>query len=175
MRHRNLFGTFLFCLGILVFAQHAKADAVHGVTFTLVNANLTGNPGDTLTWDYNVSNASGVQIQGLFVNSNVFSGGTANALAFDGFGAAGTIDNGASLQGVLFSFASDPLVSSSFNSGQFDLTVLLLDNDLTTIDLFSDYSATISPASANVPEPGTFMLLASGLLAGILASRRAAH
>jgi hypothetical protein len=175
MRNRNLLGTLLFCLGILAFEQPAKADTVDGVTFTLVNANPTGSPGDTLTWDYNVSNASGFQILGLFVSGGIFSGGTPNALAFDGFGASGTIDDGSSLQGVLFSFASDPSVSSSFNSGQFDLTVLLFDTNLDTIDLFADYTGTISPAAMNVPEPSTLLLLASALLAGFLFCRRAAH
>jgi PEP-CTERM motif-containing protein len=172
MRHRNLLGTLLFCLGILAFAQPAVADTVDGITFTLVNANLTGNPGDTLTWDYNVSNARGVQILGLFVSGNIFSGGTANSLAFDGFGPSGTIDNGFSLQGVLFRFFSDPLTSNSTNSGKFDLTVL--DANGKQIDLFAHYTATISPAG-NVPEPGTLALLASGLLAGLLVIRRAAH
>jgi|HubBroStandDraft_6_1064221.scaffolds.fasta_scaffold84212_2 hypothetical protein len=175
MRHRSLVGTLLLCLGILVFVQPAKADTVDGVTFTLVNANLTGNPGDTLTWDYNVSNASGFQILGLSVSGNIFDGGTANSLAFDGFGASGTINDGSSLQGVLFSFASDPSVSSSFNFGKFDLTVLLFDTNLDTVDLFAAYTGTISPAATNVPEPSTLLLLASALLAGFLVSRRAAH
>jgi hypothetical protein len=174
MRYRNLLGTLVFCLGILAFEQPAKADTVDGVTFTLVNANLTGSPGDTLTWDYNVSNASGFQILGLFVSGGIFSGGTPNALAFDGFGASGTINDGSSLQGVLFSFASDPSVSSSFNSGKFDLSVLLFDTNLDTPDLFVDYTGTIA-AATNVPEPSTLLLLASALLAGFLFSRRAAH
>lgn len=151
------------------------ADTVDGITFTLVNANLTGSPGDTLTWDYNVSNASGVQILGLFVSGGIFSGGAPNALAFDGFGPSGTIDDGSSLQGALFSFASDPLVSSSFNSGKLDLTVLLFDTNFTVIDLFADYTGTISPVTTNVPEPGTLLLLASGLIAGLLVCRRPAH
>jgi hypothetical protein len=175
MRHRNLLGTLLFCLGILVFVQPAKADTVDGVTFTLVNANLTGSPGDTLTWDYNVSNASGFQILGLFVSGGIFSGGTPNALAFDGFGASGTINDGSSLQGVLFSFASDPSVSSSFNFGQFDLTVLLFDTNLDTVDLFATYTGTISPAATNVPEPSTLLLLASALLAGFCSAAARRH
>jgi hypothetical protein len=175
MRNRNLLGTLLFCLGILAFEQPAKADSVDGVTFTLVNANLTGSPGDTLTWGYNVSNASGFQILGLFVSGGIFGGGTPDALAFDGFGPAGTIDDGSSLQGTLFSFTSDPLVSSSLNSGQFDLTVLLFDANFDVIDLFADYTGTIAPATSNVPEPDTLMLLGSGLLAGLLFLRRAAH
>jgi hypothetical protein len=168
MRHRNLLGTLLFCLGLLAVVQPAKADTMNGVTFSLVNANLTGSPGGTITWDYNVSNASGVQIEGLFVNGDIFSGGTPIASAFDDFGHA-PINNGSSLQGALFSFQSDPV--SSINSGQFTLTVELLDTIPMFIDLHADYSATISPAN-NVPEPGTLMLLASGLLAGLLIVRR---
>ena len=175
MRHTILLGTLLFCLGMPAFVKPAKADTVDGVTFTLVNANLAGSPGDTLTWSYNVTNTSGVQILGLFVNGGIFGGGTLDALAFDGFGPPGTIDDGSSLQGTLFSFTSDPLVSSSFNSGQFDLTVLLFDANFDTIDLFADYTGTISPATSNVREPGTLMLLGSGLLAGFLLLRRAAH
>jgi len=173
MCHRNLLGTLLFCLGILAFAQPVKADTVDGVTFTLVNANLTGHPGNTLTWDYNVSNASGAQIVGLFVSGNIFDGGTANSLAFDGFGPLGTIDTGSSLQGVLFSFFSDPSVQSSSNSGRFDLSILLADGEQS--DLFAHYTATISPVTTGVPEPGTLLLLASGLLAGFLVRRRATH
>jgi len=170
MRHRNLLGILLFCVGLLAIVQPAMADTVDGVTFTLVSADQAGNPGGTLTWDYNVSNASGVTIVGLFVNGGLFTGGTPNALAFDGFGTSGTIDNGSSLQGVLFSFASDPGVQNSFNSGQFDLTVLLEDNNGTFVDLFSDYTGTISP-KANVAEPGTLLFLVSGLLAALLALR----
>jgi len=175
MRHRNLLGILLFCLGILAFGQPAKADTVDGVTFTLVNANLTGSAGDVLTWDYNVSNASGFQILGLSVSGGLFSGGTPNALAFDGFGSSGTIDDGSSLQGVLFSFASDPLVSNSFNSGQFDLSVLLFDPNLDSVDLFANYTGTINTVTSNVAEPSILLLLASALLAGLLFSRRAGH
>jgi len=171
MRHRNLLGALLFCLGFLAIMQRAKADTVDGVTFTLVNPNLTGNPGQTLTWDYNVSNASGVQILGVFVNAGIFAGGTAIASAFDDFGHA-PIANGSSLQGVLYGFQSD-LVSST-NSGQFTLTVELEGASPMLIDLQTNYTASVSPAN-NVPEPATLILLASGLLAGLLISRRAAH
>jgi PEP-CTERM motif len=174
MRHRSLLRALLFCLGIFAFVRPVRADTMDGVTFTLVNANLTGSPGDTLTWDYNVSNASGVQIFGLFVDGGNFLDGIPNSLAFDGFGPSSTIDNGSLLQGVLFSFFSDPLTPNSFNSGKFALSIQLNDTNSTIIKLHADYSATISPA-ANVPEPGTLLLLASGLLAGLLVSRRAVH
>jgi hypothetical protein len=52
--------------------------------------------------------------------------------------------------------------------------VLLFDTNLDTIDLFTDYTGTIT-AATNVPEPSTLLLLASALLAGFLFGRRAAH
>jgi len=174
MRHLTLLGAMLFCLGSLALVQPAKADTVDGVTLNLVKATLTGTPGDILTWDYSVSNASGVQIKGLSVSGGIFLGGTPIALAFDNFN-NGPIADGSSLQGVLFSFASDPSVQDSFNSGKFELTVLLFDANFDTANLSADYSGTIRPATTNVPEPGTLVLLAGGLLAGLLISRRAAH
>jgi hypothetical protein len=47
-------------------------------------------------------------------------------------------------------------------------------NFANVIDLTDNYSATIT-SSAAVPEPGTLMLLGSGLLAGFLILRRAAN
>ncbi len=78
---------------------------------------------------------------------------------FDGFGAG--IADGSSMIGSLFSFTADPSVLNSFNSGSFDLQVLLADGSV--IDLFQNYSATIAPA-VSVPEPSAASLLLLTLL-----------
>jgi PEP-CTERM motif len=178
MRQRNLLGILLLCAGMLVVVPAAKADTVDGITFTVTNPDLSGSPGDTLTWDYSVANSSGLEVIALDVNAPAgFTGGTPDASVFDLFGPTGIIADGSTFTGTLFSFISDPAVSNSTNTGFFDLTVLLLDsqgNFVNVIDLTDNYSATIT-SSAAVSEPGTLMLLGSGLLAGLLFLRRAAH
>jgi len=163
---------------MLVVVPTAKADTVDGVTFTVTNPVLSRSPGDTLTWNYSVSNSSGLDAIALDLNAPVgFTGGIPDASVFDPFGPTGIIADGGTFTGTLFSFISDPAVSSSTNTGFFDLTVLLLDNQgnfVNVIDLVDNYSATIT-SSAAVPEPGTLILVGSGLLAGLLFLRRAAH
>jgi hypothetical protein len=178
MRHRNLLGILLFCAGILAVVPAAKADTVSGITFTVTNPDLSGSPADTLTWNYSVANSSGLDAIALDLNAPVgFTGGTPDESAFDLFGPTGIISDGSTFTGTLFSFISDPSVPNSSNAGFFDLTVLLLDsqgNFVNVIDLTDNYTATIT-SSAAVPEPGTLMLLGSGLLAGFLLLRRSAH
>jgi hypothetical protein len=176
MRDRNRLGLLLGCLCLLLFAGPAKADTVDGVTFTVLNPDLTGHPGDTLTWMYTVNNLNPAQLQIAFATINVLPGfavtdGSPDASAFDGFGSLGTIDYGSSwTDGILFAFtAAGPSVPHSFNSGQFDLTVYF--SDFSFIDLFENYSATITPAG-NVPEPGSMSLLLGGLLFSFLVLRK---
>ncbi len=176
MRRRSIFGILLGCLGLILFAGTARADTVSvgtgSITFSLVQADLTGNPGSTLTWNYDVANNSGEGIQALYVNGGSWLDGTPDSTVFDLFsGAGGTIGDGTSLTGILFNFTANLLPSNSFNSGTFDMGVIL--DDGTVVDLLADYTATVSPTSS-VPEPGTLLLLTSGLLAGFLISRRAA-
>lgn len=176
MRHRSLLGTLLFCFGLLTVVQSAKANNVDGVSFTLVNANLTGSPTDTLIWQYNIANNSGFSIFANKVDSSAWSGGVGDGSLFDFFAGSAFViaDQSSLLGGTLFGFIPDPGVSSSFNSGVFDLFVQLSDPNSDVIDLSASYTATIN-SSTNVPEPGTLMLLANGLLVGFLVLRRAAQ
>ena len=150
------------CLLTLICAAVASADAI---TFSLLQPGLTGTPGSALTFRYSVTNNSGGILYGLAINADPFSDGTPDASVFDAFGSG--IANGATLTGRLFAFAADPLVANSFNSGTFDLTVLLADG-ITTQDLFANYSVTIQ--SGNAPEPGVGWLMVAGLL--VLATMR---
>jgi len=173
MRVRNLLGAMVFCLGFFGAGQPAKADTVNGVTFTLVNADLSGSPGDTLTWQYNIVNNSGFDIVANGVDASAWNSGLGDNSPFDFFAPAGFViaDQTSLLGGTLYSFLSDPGVASSFNSGLFDLFVQLSDPDGTVLDLTAQYSATIT-SSTTVPEPNTLLLLASGLLAAALLSLR---
>jgi hypothetical protein len=177
MHLRTIFGILVGCLGLILFAGTAQADTesagTGSITFNLVKADLTGNPGSLLIWQYDVTNNSGEGIQGLYVNGGSWLNGNPDSSVFDLFGGPGSkISDGNSLIGILFYFTADTLPPNSFNSGMFDLGVSLDDGKV--VDLFAKYTATISPTT-NVPEPGTLLLLASGLLAGFLTSRRAAQ
>ena len=127
MSYRNLLGAVLLCLGLLAFAKPSMADTVDGITFTLVQANLAGRPGDTLTWEYNITNASGSDILADHVDASVWSGGRGTRcirlLRWERVIPAGS----SLLGGTLYGFDASPTVKMSFNSGQFDLFVDLLD------------------------------------------------
>jgi len=159
----------IFCIfGMLLCTSVSRADSLDGVTFTLVDANLTGNPGSILSWQYDVTNNSGGTISANFINAGNWIDGTPDPTVFDYFNFFAGISNGASLIGPLYSFTADPGVSSSFNSGLFDLNISLSDGS--TIDLNDAYSATISPAVTSVPEPPVPLLLLAGISVLLLVS-----
>jgi hypothetical protein len=181
MLHRILLGTLLLCTGLLAAVQVAKADTMDGVTFTVTNPNQTGTPGQTLTWDYSVINSNPDGLDVFFVAVTAPLGFGVNdgtpLNTFDSFGGTDLVANGTSVSGMLFSFQSFTTMPNSTNTGFFDLTLILQDslgNPMDIIDLTDNYSAVIAPA-ANVTEPGTLLLLASGLLAGLFLCRRAAQ
>ena len=174
MSYRNLLGALLLCVGLLAFARPSMADTVDGITFTLVRADLSGHPGDTLTWEYNIVNASGSDIFADHVDASAWSGGSGDANAFDFFAGSGFVipDQSSLLGGTLYAFDSSSGVTMSVNFGQFDLFVALLDGNL--VDLSAGYTGTISPV-AGVPEPGSISLLLTGLLISFLALRKFAR
>jgi hypothetical protein len=182
MRHRIVLGMLLFCAGLLAVVVPAKADSMDGVTFTVTTPNLSGHPGDTLTWTYKLTdnNTDGLNVFFADLSTplgfSVTDGTPKNT--FDNFGGSNIVANGTSFSGTLLSFQSFTTVPNSINTGFFDLTLLLQDSHGNFVgipfDLVENYSATIAP-SANVPEPGTLLLLASGLLAGLLIVRRTAQ
>lgn len=164
---KAFFAVQMLVVALVFCPVQAKADSADGVSFTLVQADLTGGPGSTLTWEYDVTNNSGGTIYGLYVNSNSWQYGTPDASVFDGFGAG--VADGSSLIGPLYSFTADPSVPGSFNSGSFDLGIYIDGGsyDGSVIDLFSPYSATITP------EPPPMILLLTGVLALVCLSKLA--
>jgi hypothetical protein len=181
MRDRIVLGMLLFCMGLLAAVQPAKADSMDGVTFTVTNPNQSAGPGALFTWMYTLTNSNPDGLNVFFADLSAPFGFNATdgtpGNAFDNFGGSNIVDHGASFSGTLFSFQSFTNVPNSNNSGFFDLTLILLDNQgnfVDLIDLTDNYSATVT-SSTNVPEPGILLLLASGLLAGLLLSRRGAH
>ncbi len=169
MSYRNLLGAVLLCWGLLAFARPSMADTVDGITFTLVQADRAGNPGDTLTWEYNIVNASGSDIIADHVDSSVWSGGAGDSSVFDFFAGSVISDGSSLLGGALYGFDASPGVKMSFNSGQFDLFVDLSNGK--QVDLSANYTGTISPV-AGVPEPGSMTLLLTGLVLSFLALRK---
>jgi hypothetical protein len=155
---------------LLLCASVSRADSLDGVTFTLVNADLTGNPGSVLTWQYDVANNSGGAISANSIAGGNFTSGMADSTIFDFFNLFTGIADGASLMGPLFSFTADPLITNSFNSGTFDLNISLSDG--TPIDLNDPYSATISPVVTPVPEPPALLLLLAGISVALFVSAR---
>lgn len=148
---------------ILILAATAARGGT--ISFSLVNPDLTGTPGSTVTFQYQVTNNSGADIFAAGLNAGSFTDGTADASVFDAFNFAGIAD-GETLTGPLFAFTADPAVPSSFNFGTFDLTVA--DSTFTnTTDLFADYTVTIA---SNAPEPSTLGLVMVGV--GLVAWRR---
>lgn len=136
--------TFLLLMVSAVLAVAAP------ISFSLVQSNLTGSPGDTVIFQYLITNNSGLTILPAGINADSFTGGTPDASAFDAFGFGGIAD-GASRQGSLFAFASDPAVPSSFNRGTFGL--LVIDTNSNVTELFADYTVSIG---SPVPEPSTW-------------------
>jgi hypothetical protein len=181
MRHQIVLGMLLFCAGVLAVAPPANADTMDGVSFSLTSASLSGSPGDTLIWNYTMTNNNTDGLDALIFDVNPAPGFTSSdglpLLFLDNSGQPPIAFNGNTLTDTLFEFISDPLVANSTNTGFFQVDVLLLDNQGNPVNqiLFNeDYSATIT-SSTSVPEPGTLLLLASGLLTGFLACRRTAH
>lgn len=147
-------------IGLFLLLPLAKADVW---TVTLEpSPNISGAPGQTIGWDYQITNDSSTDWLVLnSVSGGVFLNGTPDSSVFD----YPIVGPGATVDGPLFNLTWDLSAPIGFmNSGTFDLTAdwwssnPLVDPSATDLgpaaDGFADYTATVS----GVPEPSSVAL-----------------
>ena len=163
MNHRLL---YRLCLGALLLLPVARAD-----TWTvdlLPSADLSAFPGQTVEWQYSITNNSASLWLVLDnVSADVFSNGTPDSSVFD----YPIIGPGGTLTGPLFDFTWDPGAPPGFvNSGTFVLNAEwwngdpINDPEATFNSLADDGSAPYSVTVEAVPEPATATLVTLPLL-----------
>jgi hypothetical protein len=175
-------------LGVVVAAAFAfAAPAVRGdsLTFTVLPADISGSPGETIGWGYSITNNSATDFLDIaYIDGSVFTIGSADSTPF-AFSfitiAPGTTETQAYVYDPvfplgLFEVAIDLNATiGAMDSGLFGLygafcapsdpTCAEKVNDTTpTLLATGDYSATVvSPGGTVVPEPSSMLLLLSGL------------
>jgi hypothetical protein len=173
------------CVMLVALTWAAPSQAAPIFTLVPASGSLVGAPGDTVGWGYEVVNddpTNWLVISGL--NSDGFQYGTVNDFIFDypilAPGATLTTSYLAGIQG-LAEFTWDLTAPAGFiNSGFFSIGAELWDGDpfaggqfaLALADFTAPYDVSVTRAPAPVPEPATFVLLASGLGFGLLSRRR---
>jgi hypothetical protein len=170
----------LAVLMVLTCAPMAQA-----APFTLLpGADISGEPGSTIGWGYELTNESTDWLVFTGINADAFLYATPDSSLFDfpilapGASASVAYDPGL-LQGLL-QLTWDALAPvGTTNSGLFLLSAEFWDGDPfaggavigTAPDFTAAYSATVTGA-APVPEPATLLLMATGLGASGLLERR---
>jgi hypothetical protein len=182
---------FSLALAVLVATHAVRADDT--VTFTVLPPDVSGPAGTTVGWGYSITNNSTTDYLDISgVDAGVFLDGTPDSspflFSFSSL-APGATDTQAydPLNDLgLFQLTWDADAPVGFtNSGTFGLYGAFCDPSLgdntcaedlsvPSTDLaFADYSATVSPSGVvATPEPGTLLLLCSGLSMVALGSKR---
>jgi hypothetical protein len=185
-RSKFIISAGLLALLCVLLSPAVRADGTGLGDLTITLPTISGSAGDTIVVLGTLTNTSANTLDfandNLFLNNSTALGGVADAAfnAFLGFG-PGSIGGNSTLTGVdLFTV----IIAPDAAPGPYDVNFY---------DLFggTDANCTADPTLCGVelgtveftvnvhgavptPEPGTLMLLASGLLAGLLILRRAA-
>lgn len=162
----------------------AVAPAVYADSFTFgtlpPSGAITGTPGSTVGWGYTITNQSAnywLMVTGL--SADVFLYGTPNSFVFDfpilAPGATLTVPYDPLGPFGLFEFTWDPTAPIGFtNTGTFTVSAEFWTDDPFAGGAFFDSAADQSAAYSVtvVPEPSTFLLLATGLAGLALRKKR---
>ena len=170
-----------WCPTLLIAVVFSFGSPVWGdsITFSLLpsNGNVSGPAGSLVGWGYSITNDSAADwfLAGN-LNSDSFSNGTPNLLFdFPEVAPGATVtESFDSVNGIgIFELQWDPSAPVGFvNSGNFTLSGQWYDGDpfnggnviADATDTSLPYSATVT-GSSSVPEPSSFPLLASGIVA----------
>ncbi len=161
----------LLGLAFLVAGVSAQAALIDFST-SPADGIVQGPAGSTLGWGYTITNNSSYDLLLYLIDTSVSANGVPDTFVFDypylAAGATATVDYAPGVSG-LFEFTWNPGVADgTTETGFVNLTGDLLDVDFNlveTVVLTASYTAIVTPASTAVPEPGTLILLGSGLAA----------
>jgi hypothetical protein len=170
----------LVCVGLLLAACSAKADSID---FTAIASSPVSAPGTTVGWAYSITNntsnilvAMGLDAGNFDPNSGFID--TGSLFDFPIIGPGSTVAqpydpiNFTGLAQFTWSVTAAP---GTVESGQFFLDLYTSDANGDPLAFFGTFSTPFSISTPNIvpaPEPGSLILLASGLLGLLLLSQR---
>lgn len=180
----------LGCLMVMTLFLAAPAQAVPTITLLPPTGSLEAAPGETVGWGYEIVNDDpDLWLVVLGLTPSGFQSGTGSDLIFDyPIVAPDSTLTRTYIPGTqgLYEFTFDPNTPAGFvTSGVFQISVGLWAGDpfagADFVGMLDDFLlpysvSTPAPPPTNVPEPGTLLLLSSGIgIVGLSRQRRTAR
>jgi hypothetical protein len=176
MNTRHFWRSILLAMTVFTLGSPLWADTIF-VSLLPSGGNVSGPTGSLVGWGYSITNESSTDwFLATNLNSDSFSNGTPNLLFdFPEVAPGATVTESFDpVNGIgMFELQWDPSAPVGFvNSGNFTLSGQWCDGDpfnggnfiANATDTLLPYSATVT-GSSSVPEPSSFLLLASGIVA----------